>query len=89
MQQTTYANKSDEPKTEQISVIEQPEFIVDYKLRVQFREVLMAFFEQTNAKLGSYVWAENKAKEYFLVNKNIPVSAWDYRNPREAKRKVN
>jgi membrane-bound lytic murein transglycosylase B len=50
-----------------------------FEFREQFRAVLMQFFNQTNNSSGSYMWAEQKAKEYFEENYNIPQTAWNYR----------
>lgn len=50
-----------------------------FEFRDQFRVVLLKFFNQTNMRQGAYEWAEQKAKEYFLENYNIPLTAWNYR----------
>ena len=59
-------------------------YIIPYKYRSQFRPKLQEYFsklelEQGRAKQGTYIQAEELAKEYFRVTFNIPVKAWEYR----------
>lgn len=54
-----------------------------YEYRQMFRPKVMEFFNQTNMRSGAYLWAEQKAKEYFNVTYGIPFKAWHYRNRRE------
>lgn len=65
------------------------EYVIPYFIRAQFRDILMGFFNQSDKKLGAYVTAEEKAKQYFLTAYAIPVDAWNYRNRAEAARKKN
>lgn len=58
------------------------EYQVSYEQRVAFREKLMEYFEQTNKRQGAYVWAEQKAIEYFRETQKIPADAWNYRTRR-------
>ena len=58
--------------------------IIPYKYRSMFRPKLQEFFStleklQGYAKQGTYIWAEELAKEWFRVNYNIPFEGWEYR----------
>lgn len=57
------------------------EYQLTYIQRAAFRPKLMEFFEQTNKRQGSYVWAEEQAYQYF-EKLGIPRSAWAYRTGR-------
>jgi hypothetical protein len=50
-----------------------------FEFREQFREVLLQFFNLTNHRHGAYEFAEGKAKEYFNLKYDIPISAWNFR----------
>lgn len=63
---------------------EEGKYIIPFYIRSQFRPKLQEYFnefelKQGRAKRGTYIQAEDLAKEYFRVNFNIPVEAWDYR----------
>ena len=73
--QTAEENKTDESPI----LAGQAEIILPYSIRAQFRPKLQEFFEMTNKGMGSYIWAEQKAKEFFLATMGIPFIAWNYR----------
>ena len=63
---------------------DQGKYIIPFPIRSQFRPKLQQYFnelelKQGRAKQGTYVQAEELAKEYFRVELNIPVKAWEYR----------
>lgn len=70
----------EESKTDNTPILAgQAEIILPYFVRAQFRPKLQEFFEMTNKSTGSYIWAEQKAKEFFLATMGIPFIVWNYR----------